>query len=197
MSRASLLGRRAVAGSLLSVVCVLSADVTAAQNPLKKVFGGDPNYQIFTDPSGRFEIEYPTKDWRPLPSGGSSLAVFARKDGPALFVDRVSLVDRLTPGEIEAMPDVEVGRLKQQQPTAKDFKSEMLETRAGRGVLIRYSRVGRGPESILQYSIPVGQDLYRLNGVVPAKLFSKYELIIMRMIRSFKAPADPSAPAKN
>jgi hypothetical protein len=129
-----------------------------------------------------------------LPSGGSSLAVFARNDGPALFVDHVRLVDRLTSGEIDAMPDMEVSRLKEQQPKVKDFKSDMLETKAGRGVLIRYSRVGTGPESVVQYSIPVGQDLYRLNGVVPVRLVEKYEPIIMHMIQSFKAPADSSTP---
>ena len=92
------------------------------------------------------------------------------------------------------MPEMEVGRLKEQQPKGKDFKSDMLETKAGRGVLIRYSRVGTGPESVVQYSIPVGQDLYRLNGVVPEKLLEKYEPIIIHMIQSFKAPADPSTP---
>ena len=42
----------------------------------------------------------------------------------------------------------------------------------------------------MQYSIPVGQDLFRLNGVIPDKQLAKYEPIIMHMIQSFKAPAD-------
>jgi hypothetical protein len=196
MSHVSPLRRRAFARSVLSIVCLLSAGLTAEQNPFKKVFGGDNNtkYQIFKDPAGRFELEYPAKDWRLLPAGGSSLAVFARNDGPALFVDHLRLVDSLTPGEIEAMPEMEVGRLKEQQPKAKDFQSDMLETKAGRGVVIRYSRLGTEPESDVQYTIPVGQDLYRLNGVVPNKLLPKYEGIIMHMIQSFKVPAGPSAP---
>lgn len=196
MSHVSPRGRRACAVSVLSIVCLLSAGLAANQNPFRKLLGGDKNtnYQTFKDPAGRFELEYPTKDWRLLPSGGSSLAVFARNDGPALFVDHVRLVEQLTPGEIDAMPEMEVGRLKEQQPKGKDFKSDMLETKAGRGVLIRYSRVGTGPESVVQYSIPVGQDLYRLNGVVPEKLVEKYEPIIIHMIQSFKAPVDPSTP---
>jgi hypothetical protein len=195
MSHVSPLGWRGFTGSVLSILCVLSASLASEQNPFRKLLGGDKtDYQTFKDPAGRFELEYPTKDWRLLPSGGSSLAVFARNDGPALFVDHVRLVDRLTPGEIDAMPEMEAGRLKEQQPQGKDFKSDMLETKAGRGVLIRYSRVGTGPESVMQYSIPVGQDLFRLNGVVPARLLSKYEPIIIHMIQSFKAPADPVAP---
>jgi hypothetical protein len=196
MSHVPSLRRRAFAGSMLSIVCMLSAGLSADQNPFRRVFGGDKNtsYQTFKDPAGRFEIEYPTKDWRLLPSGGSSLAVFTRNDGPALYVDQVRLVEPLTQGEIEAMSSMEVVRLQDQQPKAKDFKSDMVETKAGRGVLIRYSRVGTQAESVVQYSIPVGQDLYRLNGVVPEKLLSKYEAIIMHMIESFKAPAAPSAP---
>ena len=46
---------------------------------------------VFKDPAGRFELEYPEKDWKRLPSGGSSLVVFARNDGPTLFVDHVTL----------------------------------------------------------------------------------------------------------
>jgi hypothetical protein len=195
MSHLSPLGRRGFAGPMLSIVCMLSAGLTAEQNPFRKLLGGDKtSYQTFKDPAGRFEIEYPTKDWRLLPSGGSSLAVFARNDGPALFIDHIKLVDRLTPGEIDAMPEMELGRLKDQQPKGKDFKSDMFDTKAGHGVLIRYSRIGTGPESVMQYSIPVGQDLFRLNGVVPEKLLSKYEAIIIHMIESFKAPAEPSAP---
>jgi hypothetical protein len=198
MSHVSPLGRRAFAGCVLTILCLLSAgqQLTAGQNPFKKILGGDKgnSYQTFKDSAGRFELEYPTKDWHLLPSGGSSLAVLARNDGPTLFVDYLKLADRLTPGEIDAMPEMEVGRLKEQQPNAKDFKFDMVETKAGRGVLIRYSRVGTVPESVVQYSILVGQDLFRLNGIVPARLLSKYEPIIMHMIQSFKAPADPSSP---
>src|SRR5713226_649039 len=105
MSPKSPLKRRGFAGSALSILCLLSAGLAADQNPFAKVFGGDKNtkYQTFKDPAGRFELEYPAKDWRLLPPGGSSLAVFNHKDGPVMFVDRLRLGDRLTPSEIEAM----------------------------------------------------------------------------------------------
>ena len=172
-----------------------SAGLTADQNPFKWMVGGDKNvkYETFKDPAGRFEIEYPAKDWKRLPSGGSSLAVFARNDGPTLFVDHVRLVGALTPAEIEGMAAVELDTLKEQQPKAKDFKSDMLDSKAGRGVAIRYSRDSTGPETVVQYSIPVGQELFRLNGVIPDKQLAKYEPIIMYMIQSFKAPAASSS----
>jgi hypothetical protein len=109
-----------------------------------------------------------------------------------LFVDDVRLRDRLTAGEIEAMPDAEVDRLRKQEPKVKDFQADMQETPAGRGVLIRYSRAGTEPESVMQYSIPVDLNLYRLNAVVPQRLFSKFEPIVVHMIQSFKVLPGPS-----
>jgi hypothetical protein len=196
MTPASLPGRRALTGSVLSIVCLLSAGLSAGQ--VRNPFRGDraPTYQTFKDPAGRFELDYPTKDWRPLPTGGSSLAVFASKDGPTLVIDHVRMRERLTPGEIEAMAEGEIGRIKDNQPKAKDFKPEKLESKAGRGVLIRYSRDGSGPEVVVQGSIPVGQDLFRLNGVIPEKQLSKFDSIIIHMIESFKTPAEPAAAKK-
>lgn len=199
MNHASSLPKRRAFSTVvvwMGIWYLLSAALAAGQ--FKWMVGGDKNvkYKAFKDPGGRFELEYPAKDWKLLPSGGSSLAVFARNDGPTLFIDYTKMVDKLSPGEIDAMPDVEVGRLKEQQPTAKAFKSDMLDSKSGRGVLIRYSRQGTEPETVVQYSIPVGQDLYRLNGVIPDKQLSKYEPIIMHMIQSFKAPAAASS-AKN
>ena len=199
MSHSSPLGHRLVAGSALSIMCLLSVGLAASQNPLAKWFGGDKNtsYQTFKDPSGRFEIDYPAKDWKPLPSGGSSLAVFSGKDGPTLFVDHLRLEEPLTPDEIGAMPEVEVARLREQQPKVKDFKADRVDSKAGRGVIIQYSRIGTVPESVMQLSILVGpQDLYRLNGIVPDKVLPKYGSMILHMIQSFKAQPDPSA-AKN
>ena len=52
---------------------------------------------------------------------------------------------------------------------------------------------GASPESVIQYSIAVDLDLYRLNGVIPEKQLSKYEPVIMHMIQSFQSKASPAA----
>jgi hypothetical protein len=182
--------RRRAAAAAIVVALTAWSGAARAQNPFKWLtHDKDTKYRTFKDAAGRFELEYPEKDWKLLPSGGSSLAVFARKDGPTLFVDYLRLADRLTPGEIDAMPDMEVGRLKERQPKATGFKTEVLDSHAGRGVLIRYNRAVAAPETVLQYTIPVGQDLFRLNGVVPDKELTKYEAVIMHMLQSFTAPA--------
>jgi hypothetical protein len=189
MSQLTPQGRRRFAGTVLSMMLMLSAGLAASQ--LFGIGGGkNPTYRAFKDPAGRFELEYPAKDWKSLslPSGSSSLAGFSHKDGPTLFVEHLRLDERMTPDEIAAMPEVELNRLKELQPKARDFKSDMVESKAGRGVLIRYARVGAEPESVMQYSILIGQqDLYRLNAIVSDKLLPKYESIVTYMIQSFMA----------
>jgi hypothetical protein len=67
---------------LAAALYFLSTGVTAAQ--IWKLGMGDKNTSLQPSrrPAGRFELEYPAKDWKLLPSGGSSLAVFARNEDP-------------------------------------------------------------------------------------------------------------------
>jgi len=186
MSRVSPSARRVFTGLLVAILCGHSAGLRAGQ--FSKLWGasGNVKYDRFKDPAGRFEIEYPVKDWKRLPVG-SSLVAFARNDDATLSVDHLTLLEALTPGEVDGMMAVELATLKQQQPNGKDFKSEMVDTKAGHGILIRYSRVGAGPETAIQYSIPVGRELFRINGIIANKQLAKYEPIIMYMINSFMA----------
>jgi hypothetical protein len=175
--------------------CVLSSEYQAFAQKKFLIFG-DKNvkYRSFKDPSSRFELEYPTKDWSPLPTGGSAVAILARNDRTAtVVIDLARLTEPLAPSEIATNAQIEVETLREQQPRAKDFTSEIIENKAGgRASLIRYARVGaNGPERILHYSIGVGHDLYRLDAVVQEASLAKHEPIIMHMIMSFKAPADP------
>ena len=134
MRRLSPLKRRVFACGVSAIVCVLLADasVTAGQG----LFRREVKYKSFKDQAGRFELAWPERDWKLLPAGGGSLAVFNHKDGAALFVNRVQLLEPMTPEEINVMPETELDRLKRQEPQTKDFKSDMLEGKAGRGVLI-------------------------------------------------------------
>lgn len=195
MSRRDLLAPHGRLTAVVSLVFLLSAGPAAGQNPFKWITGDrGTKYEMYRDADGRFEMEYPAKDWRLLPSNSAATLVgFSRNDGPTFFVDYVRLRDRLTKGELDAMADVEVTRLKDLQPKATGFKSELLDSRTGPGVLIRYSRPGTNPESVIQYSIVANLDLYRLNGVVPEKQLSKYEPVIMHMIQSFQGKTSPPA----
>ena len=193
--RLSLWQRRPSAVLAALMLCAFSSALSAAQF---KWMVGDKSvkYQPYKDASGLFELEYPEKDWKRLPSVGQNLVGFARNDGPTFFVDHVRLSEAFTPAEMAGLPAVELTTLKDQQPKATNFKSEPLESKAGRGVLIKYSREGAGPETVIQFSIAVGQELFRINGVIPDKQVAKYEPIVMYMIQSFKAPAAAS-PSKH
>ena len=186
MSRVSPSTRRVLTGLLVAILCGHSAGVAAGQ--FSKLWGGGGNvkYDKFKDPNGRFEIEYPAKDWKRLPVG---LVTFARNEDATLSVDHVTLLEPLTAAETDGMMAVEVATLQQKQPNAKNVKSELIDTKAGHGILIRYSRVGAGPETAVQYSIPVGRELFRISGVIADKQLAKYEPVVMYMINSFVATA--------
>jgi hypothetical protein len=188
--------RHAAIPAILIALALPATPLTAGQHLPGWLGGGDKDvkYATYKDPVGRFEIEYPAKDWRVLPSAGSTLAGFSGKDNAALFIEApFKMADALTPAELEALPEIELAALKKQQPGVKEFTSDMVDSRSGRGVLIRYSRATGETEAVRQYSIPVGKDLYRLNGVVPSRLLAKNEPIIVHMIQSFQVGAGPAA----
>jgi len=185
---------------VIAAAAATGPHVAAGQNPFKKIFGDkDIAYKLYRDAAGRFEIEYPEKELRSLPSGGGSLAIFSKNEGPAFFVDHVRLKEPFTPGEVSQMPEMELERLRKQEPETKDFKSEMLDAKSGTGVLVRYSRIGKGREHAVHYTIAIGQDLFRLHGVVPEKLVAKFDPIFLHMLQSFRSPAEKpaAAPPKN
>ena len=74
---------------------MLSAGVAAGQ--FKWMVGGDKNvkYKTFKDPAGALRARIPGEGLEAAAERrSSSLAVFARNDGPTLFIDHVKLVDR-------------------------------------------------------------------------------------------------------
>jgi hypothetical protein len=186
--------RRLVVLAVIVACGVLASDHAAFAQKKFLFFGdSDTKYNPYREPSGRFEIEQPAKDWGLVP--GSAIAIFARKDNTAtLTVDLARLTEPLRESEIATNAQIEVDTLKEQQPNAKDFKFEPLECKGGKGALIRYSRIGtKGAERVLRYLIGVDRNLYRLDGVVQDGSAAKYEPTLMHMIQSFKAPAGPAA----
>lgn len=196
----TLSSRRPAALAFAVACCVLSTESLAiGQKKFLIFWDKNVSYRAFKDAAGRFELEYPSKDWSPFPSGGSAVAILARKDRAAtVVIDLTRLSEPLAPSEIERNAQIEVETVKEQQRNAKDFKSETLDSKAGRASLIRYARVGaNGPERVLHYTVAVGQDLYRLDAVVLEESFAKYEPIVVHMLQSFKVPADRSSSPKH
>ena len=110
--------RRPSALAFAVACCVLSNEHPAFAQKKFLIFG-DKNikYKAFKDPSGRFELEYPTKDWSPLPTGGSAVAILARNDRTAtVVIDLSRLTEPLAPSEVATNAQIEVETLKEQQP---------------------------------------------------------------------------------
>jgi hypothetical protein len=177
------------------VACgLLASEHRAAAQKRFLIFGaGKVSYTTYREPSGRFEIERPEKDWGLLPPGGSALAIVSRNDRTAtLVVDHARLTEPLGQNELGTNAQIEIDTLKEQQPNAKDFTSDLIDCKGGRGALIKYSRIGaKGAERVYRYLFAADRDLYRLDGVVEDALAAKYEPILMHMIQSFRAPAGP------
>jgi hypothetical protein len=184
--------------ALTLTLCAVARDHMGA-GQLGKIFGRkqEVTYQTYRDSSGRFSLEYPNKDWRVVPGGGSAaLVILAREDGEATVVVEASmLVEALAPSEIQAMAEIEVDNLKARLPAAKDAKYELVDTRSGRGAMIPYANIGaQGPERVVQYSIPVEKSLFRLIRTARVAAAAKHDAVLAHMIESFKSPAEPAPP---
>jgi hypothetical protein len=179
---------------ILPIVCGALVLAAASGSPARAQFGvfkrGSKNgsYQPFKDASGRFSLEYPAKDWRTIPGGGSVLVGFTHKDGDAtVLVDYTKLKLALAPTEIDAaFAELEVQLLKEREPSVTDIKSSVVPGSPGPRIVIQFSRPGlHGVEQVLQYSIPVGDNLYRLVCTVRADKAEKNKAILSHMVESF------------
>jgi hypothetical protein len=187
--------RRAAVLTFALVCCVISSQ-TLALAQKRFIILGDKNvtYQTFKDSGGRFELDYPAKDWSELEVGGCTFVILSRNDRTATFVVEMDrLVEPLAPSEIATNAQIDIDSLKEQQPNARDFQTEIIDTNAGRGSVIRYAKPGKkGSERVLRFSLAIGRDLYRLAAIVPEGSLARHEPVILHMMDSFRISADPA-----
>lgn len=153
--------------------------------------GSKTDFQLFTDPGGRFALEYP-KDWQVIAGAGDVLVTFAQKKSEAAFVvERYRMSQALAPDEItDLFAQIEADVLKERQPKAVEVAAKIVHASGQRLIVIDYSRPGlSGPERARQYSFPVGQDLYRLTCSAVRAQFAKYDPVFIHLAETFK-PAE-------
>ena len=184
-----------------SVVLAAGAAVAAqtAQTTTDAWYARNPKLQmiVLQDPSGAYTVEYPKKDWLVLPGGGASLVTLAQKKGEAAVVlERSRLNQALEPSEItDLFAQLEADHVKETQPRSADVRSRVIDAGPRRLAAVQYNRQGQGgPETVRQYSIPVGRTLYRLICISTAARLAKYEALFAHIAASFAAaaPANPS-----
>ena len=180
--------RRLVAWVGCFTVATLVAEATAsAQLGIFKRNKGT-TYQTFRDPAGRFVIEYPTKDWRVNQAKGSIVASFTQKNGEAaVAVEYSKLKLALTRDEIDdVVLKLEVDALKEKDPSVRDVNANIGQGPSGPRIVIRYTRNGTGGrEHVEQYSVPVGDELYRVSCSARITAQARYQPILTYIAGSF------------
>jgi len=157
-----------------SIACfVLAATVaTMAQSR--------PGYLLFTDPGKRFSIEFPnTWTWMIIQGSQEPLATFVhpRKEA-AVVVERFKLPVRLNPGDItDLFAEIEAAKVKENQRDVSAVVARIVTRADLKGAVVDYVRGGLSEsERVRQFSIPVGDDVYRITCMALASRFQQYEL---------------------
>jgi hypothetical protein len=159
------------------------------------------DFQLFRDPAGRFSLEFP-KDWQVNAGVGDVLVTFAqKKNEAALVIERFHLNLAPTADQIDDLfAQIEEDTLKERQPQASAVAHKIAGGNGRRFVVIDYTRPGltKPVERARQYSLPIGQDLYRLVCSAAPNQFAKYEPLFAHVSESFTAPAagPPIPPTK-
>lgn len=185
-TRVNLFANLLVMGTLI----VVAPARTPAQGD--QVYGRNAKLQMqpYKSPGGRFSMEYPRKDWILLPGAGDVMMSLAQKNGEAVvLIERSQLRTALAPEEItDLFAQLEVDTLKDQDHDAADFQPRVFDAGDRRLIIIQYTQPGlSGRNVVRQYSIPHGQDLFRLICSAPAAQFPKYSAIFAHLAASFQA----------
>jgi hypothetical protein len=150
------------------------------------------DFQLFRDPAGRFSLDFP-KDWQVNAGVGDLLVTFAqKKNEAALVIERFHLNLAPTADKIDDLfAQIEEDTLKERQPQASDVSHKIVDGNGRRFIVIDYTRPGltRPVERARQYSLPFGQDLYRLICSAAPNQFAKYDPLFAHASDSFTAPA--------
>ena len=185
---------------ILAIVAAASGALAAAPNTQRRAVtvaspGTDPwvsrSAKLQSRPQrsadAPLQVEVPTKDWMVLPTSGRLvLAAVSRKGDAVVLIERTTLLQALEPAEItELFAQIENEEIRKQQPKAADFQWKVLDSGARRLVAIQYNRPGvLGNESVRQYSVPVGTDLYRVVCISSAARFAAYDPVFSHVAAS-------------
>lgn len=194
---------------IVALVALATTDGSAA--PQLKWMRRDSKveYQPFNAPGGRFVVQFPRRDWRIVPGGGSVVVTLAQTKGEAaVVIEHTSLNAPLAPEDItDLFAEIEMDELKKRNPGATAFRPGIVTGPEGRQSEIQFTRPGvNGSERVRQVSMPRRGDLYRIVCSAPVDLFPKYEAVFSHILESFRSGAAgtstpgaalPSAPAKS
>ena len=154
-------------------------------------------YALFTDPAGRYSIEFPS-DWRWMivsPSGEPLVTFVQPRSEAAVVVERFRSKQSMPDDEINLMfAQSETDVLKDYQPKTTEVVAKVVTQGGKRIVVIDYTRPGvDAPERVRQYSFPVGQNLFRVTCMALADEFKRYETTFTNVAESFMPTVETPA----
>lgn len=146
----------------------------------------------YADPSKRFTIDYPAKDWTPYPGGVQSLVVFQQKKGEAsVVVERQTLPSVAEQRFVnDTFISLRAEEVRSADPQSSAIEQRTIEDGEFRIAVLVYSRPGTaGPESLRTYHMLRGRHLYRIVCRAVQGKLPQYDPIFAHMAASFSAPA--------
>jgi len=187
--------RRRMAVALVTMAVGASFELMAQAPPASDLwFRAVPasvlKTRVYEDPSQRFTIEVPAKDWQPVPGGIDSLVLFQHKKGQASAAIELqtlnvaseqravneTFVTYLAQGIRAADP--KVGQISQRIITAGEFRVATLV----------YDRPGiSGPEELRVYYLLRGRHLFRLICRTAKGQMTSFETVFAHMAATFNA----------
>jgi hypothetical protein len=182
----------------LAVVGLTALTVSAhprAQGTADPWYGLQPKPQNFDEPkvfTGTFQIQLP-KGWHLAP--GHTNTIFSSVEhtrkwetGGAITLEYMSLPAPVDPTVIAGVADRELKEIQLRELRGKQFGSAVKVGRAGPIILVQYDRPGISgtDDHVAQYSIPVGQVMYRLVCIAPTASVEKYRPMFAHVAASFQ-----------
>lgn len=179
---------------MVTVLCgLLYAGTAVAQPPPDPWFRRSPRPNDFEAPKiplGRFTIELPKK-WQLLPGFNTFLILASERTGnnrpgASIVLEQWQLADAVDVNQAFADYLLEE-YLKKREPSVQKFDQELKDVGGRKFVLTRYARDGiSGTDGVIDYSIPMGNVLYRVMGIAPAGEISKYQPTFAHVASSLK-----------
>jgi hypothetical protein len=146
----------------------------------------------YADPSKRFAIDYPAKDWTPYPGGVQSLVLFQQKKNQAsVVIEKQTLAGVAEQRFVnDTFISLRADEVRTADPQSSAIEQATITDGEFRIAVLVYSRPGAtGPESLRIYHMLRGRHIYRIvcraaQGQMPA-----FEVIFAHMAASFAAPS--------
>lgn len=182
----------------LVVIGLMGLNISAhprAQGATDPWYGLQPKPQNFDEPkifTGTFQIQLP-KGWHLAP--GHTNTIFSIVEHTkkwetlgSITLEYYSLPDKVDPAVMAGVADRERKEVESHELSGKQFSSAVKSGRVGPLVLVQYDRPGLSgsDDHVAQYSIPVGQTMYRLICIAPTASVEKYRPVFAHVAASFQ-----------